>query len=89
VELPYTLVQDYTLISILGETTPKLWFEKVEFIKEYNGMALLNSHPDYLKDRNSYRIYAEFLESMKKKEHIGTLYRGMSRTGGNHGPIFP
>jgi hypothetical protein len=66
IELPYTLVQDYTLTSILGETSPRLWLEKVDFIKEYHGMALLNSHPDYLKDPNSFNIYTKFLESMKK-----------------------
>jgi hypothetical protein len=66
VELPYTLVQDYTLTSILGETTPRIWLEKVKFIREYHGMALLNSHPDYLKDPTAFRVYAEFLEAMKK-----------------------
>jgi len=66
VELPYTLVQDHTLTSILGETTPRIWLEKVEFIREYHGMALLNSHPDYLKDPTAFRVYAEFLEVMKK-----------------------
>lgn len=66
VELPYTLVQDHTLTTILGETTPQIWMEKVEFIREYHGMALLNSHPDYLKNPMSFRVYAEFLESMKK-----------------------
>ena len=68
VELPYTLVQDYTLTSVLGETTPRLWLEKVDFIKKFHGMALLNSHPDYLNDPNSFRVYAEFLETMKKNE---------------------
>jgi len=28
VELPYTLVQDYTLISVLGETTPRYGWTK-------------------------------------------------------------
>src|SRR6185312_11086132 len=50
VELPYTLVQDFTLTSVLGETSPKIWLEKVEFIAKYHGMALLNSHPDYLRE---------------------------------------
>jgi peptidoglycan/xylan/chitin deacetylase (PgdA/CDA1 family) len=66
VELPYTLVQDYTLTSVLGETTPRIWLDKVEFIKEYRGMALLNTHPDYLKKPDVMIIYEEFLRSMKK-----------------------
>jgi len=76
IELPYTLVQDYTLTSILGENSPKLWLEKVNFLKEYHGMALVNSHPDYLKNPNSFRIYIEFLESIKK---IGEYWHALPR----------
>lgn len=65
VELPYTLVQDYTLTAVLGETTPRIWLEKVDFIRKYNGMALLNTHPDYLRDDNTLDIYLDFLRSMK------------------------
>ncbi|MBI1794954.1 MAG: hypothetical protein HYR70_12310 [Chloroflexi bacterium] len=65
VELPYTLVQDYTLTAVLGETTPRLWLDKVQFLKKYHGMALLNTHPDYLKERTTLNIYTEFLQSMK------------------------
>jgi len=64
IELPYTLVQDYTLIKILGETTPKIWLDKVKFIKQYYGMVLLNTHPDYLKNAINWRVYSEFLEAM-------------------------
>jgi peptidoglycan/xylan/chitin deacetylase (PgdA/CDA1 family) len=65
VELPYTLAQDHTLTAVLGETTPRLWLEKVGFIKEYRGMALLNSHPDYLRNRRALGLYADFLDAMK------------------------
>jgi hypothetical protein len=68
VELPYTLVQDHTLTIILRETTPRIWLDKVEFIKRYRGMALLNTHPDYLKDRDTLKIYADFLYRMKNSE---------------------
>ncbi len=65
VELPYTLVQDYTLATILGETTPRIWLDKIEFIRKYRGMALLNTHPDYLKGINTLKIYTDFLRAMK------------------------
>lgn len=67
VELPYTLVQDYTLTSVLGEPSPRVWLDKVAFIEKYHGMALVNSHPDYLKDRNNWNIYRGFLEAMKNR----------------------
>ena len=68
VELPYTLVQDYTLTSVLGETTPRIWLEKVDFIEKYHGMALVNSHPDYLKTENTWDVYYQFLAAMKKRQ---------------------
>lgn len=67
VELPYTLVQDHTLTAVLGETTPKMWFEKIDMIEKYNGMALLNSHPDYLRDPSQLMIYKNFLQVMQAR----------------------
>jgi peptidoglycan/xylan/chitin deacetylase (PgdA/CDA1 family) len=67
VELPYTLVQDHTLTSILGEKTPQIWLDKVDFIEEYHGMALVNSHPDYLREKNTWDVYLQFLMEMKER----------------------
>ncbi len=66
VELPYTLIQDYTLAAVLGESTPRLWLEKVDFIGKYHGMALINSHPDYLQKPANLRIYTGFLTAMQR-----------------------
>jgi len=68
VELPYTLVQDYTLTAVLGETTPRLWLDKVNFIAEHRGMALLNSHPDYLRSPRTWSVYEAFLEQMAQRQ---------------------
>ncbi len=67
IELPYTLTQDYTVTEVLGETTPRLWLEKVEFIRAHHGMALLNTHPDYLRKASTLRIYTEFLAAMRDR----------------------
>ncbi|MDQ2944922.1 MAG: glycosyltransferase, partial [Acidobacteriota bacterium] len=48
VELPYTLPQDSTLFLLLGETSPGIWLNKIDWIAAHGGMALLNVHPDYL-----------------------------------------
>jgi hypothetical protein len=68
VELPYTLVQDYSLTDVLKEETPRLWLEKIEFICQYHGMALLNSHPDYLKIPSRLQVYSQFLQTMREKQ---------------------
>lgn len=53
------------MVSVLGETTPKIWLEKIEFIEKYHGMALVNSHPDYLSQKTNWDVYHEFLITMK------------------------
>ncbi len=65
VELPYTLVQDNTLMNVLRQDTPTLWKQKAEFIHRYHGMVLLNTHPDYLRDKPVWNVYTEFLKGMK------------------------
>jgi hypothetical protein len=67
VELPYTLAQDYTLTTVLGETTPRLWLEKVDFIESCSGLALVNTHPDYLRDPVTRRVYTDFLQAMSRR----------------------
>ncbi len=63
-ELPYTLVQDSTLAFILKERTPHVWLEKLDFLHQARGMALINTHPDYLKNDYVCGIYADFLQSL-------------------------
>jgi peptidoglycan/xylan/chitin deacetylase (PgdA/CDA1 family) len=64
VELPYTLVQDYTLTAVLKETSPRLWLRKLDAIRRYHGMALVNTHPDYLRDSTTRRVYTAFLKAV-------------------------
>jgi len=63
-ELPYTLAQDFTLIDVLGERSPRLWLEKAAYLRRFCGMALLNSHPDYLRESCHERVYRAFLEEL-------------------------
>lgn len=67
VELPYTLIQDHTLTAVLGETTPKMWLKKIDIIEKYNGMALVNSHPDYLRTPSNFTLYQQFLQTMQNR----------------------
>jgi hypothetical protein len=53
---------------VLGETTPKIWLEKIEFIEKYHGMALVNSHPDYLAKKINWDVYREFLNTLKNRK---------------------
>jgi hypothetical protein len=48
VELPCTLPQDFVLFPLLREKGTAIWEEKLEWIAEKGGMAMMNTHPDYL-----------------------------------------
>lgn len=64
VELPYTLPQDHTLLLSLGETSPRIWIEKLDYLRRLAGMALLVTHPDYLDTPQRLQVYQQFLEHL-------------------------
>ncbi len=72
-ELPYTLVQDFTLYILMKEETPDIWYKKLNWIAEKGGMVMVNVHPDYLNFANRremeqfpIKIYSNFLEYIKE-----------------------
>ena len=75
IELPYTLPQDSTLFVILRERSIDIWKRKLDWIAERGGMALLNSHPDYMNCRDargrweeySISFYEEFLQYARER----------------------
>lgn len=75
VELPYTLPQDFTLFVLMGEKDTAIWNEKLEWICEKGGMALLNVHPDYMDFTGGKTahgeypadFYADFLANVKTR----------------------
>ena len=75
VELPYTLPQDHCLFVILKEKDITIWRKKLDWIAQRGGMALLNTHPDYMNfngrrlglEEYPVRFYADFLEYVKAK----------------------
>jgi len=77
-ELPYTLAQDHSLFIIMEQKDIRIWQEKLDWIAEKGGMALLNTHPDYqrynagLLKNEEYpsEYYEEFLKYVK------TRYKG-------------
>ena len=74
VELPYTLPQDFTLYVLMQEKSIKIWKNKIDWIAQVGGMALLNTHPDYMNFDNKYNnreysidLYIEFLNLIKRE----------------------
>lgn len=72
VELPYTLPQDHTLLTLLGHRTPALWIETARLIEERFGLIHCISHPDsgYLGDARKRAIYAQFLRALAERKRV-------------------
>ena len=75
VELPYTLPQDFILFVLLKQRNIIIWKQKLDWIASKGGMALINTHPDYMNfdggnlAREEYpaHYYKEFLQYIKTK----------------------
>ena len=50
----------------LGETTDRIWREKLGFIRKHRGMALALTHPDYLDTKALQDLYRGFLEHVRE-----------------------
>jgi hypothetical protein len=61
-ELPLTMPQDHTLFVILRRPDEQAWLRKAEFLRSRGGMALLDTHPDYLTEQLIFDSYRRFLE---------------------------
>lgn len=90
VELPYTLPQDFTLFVLMRHRTNAVWKKKLDWIAEQGGMALINTHPDYMKfdgkkcGKEEYpaELYRNFLEYIRHSHQSGywhVLPREMAR----------
>jgi hypothetical protein len=49
VELPITLAQDHTVFVILRRRDARIWMDKAEALRRRGGMALVLTHPDYVR----------------------------------------
>lgn len=70
VELPYTLVQDHTLFTLLGHRSIQVWLDAVAALRSSGGLVEALTHPDpgYLGDRGKRALYAEFLDAVRGQE---------------------
>jgi hypothetical protein len=67
VELPYTLPQDFTLFTLLREKDIDIWKLKLDWIASNGGMALLNTHPDYMDFENDKVKYYQYSAELYKR----------------------
>ena len=86
VELPYTLPQDFTLFILMKERNIDIWKQKLDWIAEHGGMALVNTHPDYMNygdgkigiEEYPAEYYVKLLEYIKDK-YEGQYWHALPR----------
>jgi peptidoglycan/xylan/chitin deacetylase (PgdA/CDA1 family) len=78
VELPYTLPQDHTVLTLLSHSSIDLWLTQLARIERVHGLAQVLTHPDpgYLGDARKRRLYIEFLDAVIDR---GNLWRPLPR----------
>ena len=81
VELPYTLPQDSTLFLLLRESTIGIWTQKLDWLAQRGGLALVNTHPDYMSFNGTRRpeeyeahLYQDFLEYVAQRYGQGSWF---------------
>jgi hypothetical protein len=94
VELPYTLAQDSTLFLILREESNAIWRTKVDWVATHGGMALMNTHPDYMNFNNAhthsafpigfYRDFLQYVKSHYEGQYWHALPREVSAYASQH-----
>ena len=84
VELSYTLPQDSTLFILMQEKNIDIWKKKLDWIAEKGGLALLNTHPDYMcfngktaLETYPAQFYIEFTKYVKKR-YFGLYWHALS-----------
>ena len=73
VELPYTLHQDFLLFILMQKKNIDIWKQKLDWVVEQGGMALVTTHPDYMNfgktdlkyDEYPAEYYEEFLNYIR------------------------
>ena len=72
VELPYTLPQDHTLLTLLGQRTPDVWSDQATRIENEHGLIQCVTHPDrgYLGNPRNRAIYREFLQALAERPRL-------------------
>ncbi len=86
VELPYTLAQDHLLFIIMKEANINIWKQKLDWIVDHGGMALLNTHPDYMHfngnspglEEYPIQFYVDFLQYIRGK-YEGQYWHGVPK----------
>ncbi len=72
-ELPVTMIQDYSLFHILVDYSLDRWKQQIALIMENHGLMNFIVHPDYIletRERGVYESLLEYLRTLKERDGL-------------------
>jgi len=63
-ELPLTMVEDYSLFHVMRDYSITLWTEQLAIVLANHGLASFLVHPDYIIDQRARGVYQALLEHL-------------------------
>jgi hypothetical protein len=78
-ELPLTMLQDYSLFNIIGEYSTTRWQEQIELVRAKHGLMSFIAHPDYLIDKEARCTYASLLAILRDLRENGNTWVPLPR----------
>lgn len=73
-EIPLTTAQDYSLFQILNDYSIDLWKQQIALIRKRNGLMSFLTHPDYLIDEGTRKIYELLLSHLREIASLDNIW---------------
>jgi hypothetical protein len=78
-ELPVTMIQDYSLFHILNDYSIGIWTRQLNAITENHGLANFIVHPDYIIERRARAVYQALLEHLAEVREERKIWIALPR----------
>lgn len=78
-EIPVTLIQDYSLFHILREYSIDLWKQQIALIMEKHGLLSFIAHPDYILSAKEQAVYTSLLRYIAELRDEQQLWCALPR----------
>lgn len=72
-ELPVTMIQDYSLFHVLGQYSIDLWQQQARLILDGHGLMNCIVHPDYLttrREQDVYKALLDYLHTLRSDQQV-------------------
>jgi hypothetical protein len=73
-EIPVTMIQDYSLFHILKDYSINVWKRQIEAVAERNGLMNFIVHPDYITKPREQGVYTALLDHLTRLKQAGTVW---------------